>query len=310
VVDRAASESTLGAAVDLWLAAVRTQVDRSTAYNYELWLKRAMRYLEPNTPVQDIRSTTIIGLYRDMERDEVSRSSQASTGQGLRQLFNWLVEMGMIQHSPADVPLPRVERKEVKPMRAEQLASLLKAAEGNRLETLYWLAADSGARQGELFALTAGDVYLRADGMAEISITKSLQRWKGASKIKPVKTDSSRRRVLLTSQTATKIRPLLKSGPDTTLFTNTKGGHLAPTNFYRDSWSPLLKRARLPHFRFHDLRHTCATLLLLANVHPKVVSERLGHSSIEMTLDTYSHLIPTMQRSATEALERLLPKLP
>jgi integrase len=71
-------------------------------------------------------------------------------------------------------------------------------------------------------------------------------------------------------------------------------------------FKPLLKRAGLPQIRFHDLRHTCATILLSKNVNPKVVSEMLGHSSIAITLDTYSHVLPTMQESAAEAMEEAL----
>ena len=70
--------------------------------------------------------------------------------------------------------------------------------------------------------------------------------------------------------------------------------------------TPSLKPASLPLIRFHDFRHTTATLLLLANVNPKIVSERLGHSKIQVTLDTYSHLLPTMQDGAAEQMERLL----
>ena len=71
-------------------------------------------------------------------------------------------------------------------------------------------------------------------------------------------------------------------------------------------FKPLLKRAGLPEIRFHDLRHNCATLLLSKNVNPKVVSEMLGHASIAITLDTYSHVLPTMQESAAEAMEDAL----
>jgi integrase len=71
-------------------------------------------------------------------------------------------------------------------------------------------------------------------------------------------------------------------------------------------FKPLLKRAGLPQIRFHDLRHTCATLLLSKNVNPKVVSEMLGHATIAITLDTYSHVLPNMQESAAKAMEDAL----
>jgi len=77
-------------------------------------------------------------------------------------------------------------------------------------------------------------------------------------------------------------------------------------NLHDKHWKPLLERAGLPDIRFHDLRHTCATLLLTKGVHPKIVSEMLGYSSIAITLDTYSHVIPGMQEAAARAMEDAL----
>ena len=90
------------------------------------------------------------------------------------------------------------------------------------------------------------------------------------------------------------------------VFCNTKGGPLRRSHFHRQTFKPLLKRAELPDIRFHDLRHTSATLLLSAGVHPKVVQERLGHSQISVTLDTYSHVLPTLQREAAGKLDGIL----
>ena len=78
------------------------------------------------------------------------------------------------------------------------------------------------------------------------------------------------------------------------VFTTSTGGPINPSNLRQRSLMPLLKRTGLPHIRFHDLRHTCATLLLLKNVHPKFVQELLGHATIAITLDTYSHVLPSM----------------
>src|SRR5262249_47623130 len=93
--------------------------------------------------------------------------------------------------------------------------------------------------------------------------------------------------------------------PTSPLFLSRHGGRFTPYGL-RESWYTTSTRAGCRDRRFHDLRHTCATLLLLANVHPKVVSERLGHASIQITLDTYSHLLPTMQSTAVAALTAAL----
>jgi integrase len=89
------------------------------------------------------------------------------------------------------------------------------------------------------------------------------------------------------------------------VFPNTIGKLLDPRGLRRRWFDKALERAGLPHIRFHDCRHTAATLLLLQGVHPKVVSELLGHASIAITLDLYSHVLPDMQASATSAMERL-----
>ena len=92
------------------------------------------------------------------------------------------------------------------------------------------------------------------------------------------------------------------------VFCDTQGGPIHKQNLVRRSFKPLLKEAGLPDIRFHDLRHTAATLLLAKGVHPKIVQERLGHSSINLTLDTYSHVMPTLQRDAADKLDELFGK--
>ena len=90
------------------------------------------------------------------------------------------------------------------------------------------------------------------------------------------------------------------------VFATDTGGPINPSNLRQRSFASLLKRAGLPHMRFHDLRHTCATLLLSRGVHPKFVQELLGHATIAITLDTYSHVIPSMGDATAKAMEDTL----
>ncbi|MEW6233647.1 MAG: site-specific integrase, partial [Chloroflexota bacterium] len=90
------------------------------------------------------------------------------------------------------------------------------------------------------------------------------------------------------------------------VFANEDGTPADPWNIVKRHFKPLLKNAGLPDIRLYDLRHTCATLLLVAGENPKIVSERLGHASVTMTLDTYSHVLPDMQENATAKLEVML----
>jgi integrase len=144
-----------------------------------------------------------------------------------------------------------------------------------------------------------------------ISITKSLEEIDGALRIKEVKTPKGRRRVDLSEETMAALanhrKAMLASGyMEGPVFCDTQGGYLRISNLHRSSFKLILKKAKLPEIRLYDLRHTCATLLLLVDVPAKVVSERLGHSSITLTLDTYSHVLPTMQRRVADMMGRLL----
>src|SRR5262249_39821115 len=129
-------------------------------------------------------------------------------------------------------------------------------------------------------------------------------------RVKETKTKASRRRVKLAPETveilmAHKEKMQAKGNNSPLVFCTRTGGFLRAVNVRR-SLRTSLEKAKLPVIRFHDLRHTCATLLLLANVHVKVVSERLGHSKIQITLDTYSHVLPAMQDQAVQVMSGML----
>jgi integrase len=106
------------------------------------------------------------------------------------------------------------------------------------------------------------------------------------------------------------VEERLRAGPEwddnDLVFANGVGRPIEVSNLARRSFHPLLKRAGLPRVRFHDLRHSAATLLLSRGVHPKIVSEMLGHSTVSMTLDLYSHVTPTMQQHAAEMMDAVL----
>ena len=171
-------------------------------------------------------------------------------------------------------------------------------------------------RQGELLALTWEDVDLEA-GM--LRVRRTLTCAGGKYSFAEPKTKKSRRSVRLTTGAVAALRDhlerqmgemerlgsLYRAGG--LVFANETGGIINPSNLRNRSFARLLKRAGLPtDTRFHDLRHTCATLLLSRNVNPKIVSEMLGHANIAITLDTYSHVLPDMQEKAAKALEEAL----
>jgi integrase len=215
----------------------------------------------------------------------------------------------------AGLKLPRITREEIDPLDPEQTRCLLEAAKGDRLEALYVLALNTGMRQGELLALKWDDVDL-ARGV--LRVRRTLTHSGKAFVLGEPKTKKSRRTIRLTAAAVEALRAHLSRQleemervgslyePGGLIFATETGTIINPSNLRNRSFKRLLKRAGLRPIRFHDLRHTCATLLLSCNVNPKIVSEMLGHSSIAITLDTYSHVLPTMQENAIRALEDAL----
>jgi integrase len=261
-----------------------------------------------------LTDTDVTRLYKQLET-KVSASMRKRVHVTLRTLLNYAVERKAITVSPLATikqDVPRYKPPAVRPLSEAQVASLLKAARGDRLAALFTLALDSGARQGEMFGLEWDNVDLDK-GM--IYICQAAVETIEGVEIKPPKTKHSYRNVPITPETVKALRQrkaiAAREGlADRRLVFPSERGHvLIKSNFLRDTWNPIRKAAGIPNARFHDLRHSCATMLLKANVHPKVVQERLGHFSVSLTLDTYSAFIPSMQAEAAQALSGILGRL-
>ena len=228
----------------------------------------------------------------------------------LKQAVRW----GYMTKNPADdVDPPKVHTGEVTPLTREEARGFLEAVRGDRLEALYVAALHTGLRQGELLALRWEDLDLEA---RTLQVRRTVTKDGGKLAVGPTKTAKGRRRtVKLTADAVASLRGHLArqleeidglgdSFQDRGLvFCTSRGTFINPTNLRKRSFAPLLARAGLAHMTFHQLRHTAATILLLKNVNPKIVSEMLGHASIAITLDTYSHILPNMQDSAVAAME-------
>jgi integrase len=209
---------------------------------------------------------------------------------------------------------PRVARREMHRLSPQQVRAILTAATGDRLEALWIVAITTGMRQGELLGLRWRDVDL--DGRA-VSVRASLERIAGGLAFADPKTAHSRRRVSLTDvaiaalrrHRAVQLQDRLAAGSewvDSDVVFATHAGRPLHASFVLGAFRAMCVRAGVPRIRFHDLRHTAATLLLGRGVHPKIVSEMLGHSTIAITLDLYSHVTPTMQRDAAVVLDAVL----
>ena len=210
---------------------------------------------------------------------------------------------------------PRLTRHDLTPLSAAQARALLDAAQAERFAALYVLAITTGMRLGELLGLCWRDVDLET---GQLHVQHTMLRLPDGLKLREPKTPQSRRRIALTPQAVAALRrhraqqamERLQIGAawadHDLVFANAIGRPVEQGNLLSRSFWPLLARAALPRIRFHDLRHTCATLLLQQGVHVKIVSEMLGHSNIKITLDVYSHVLPDMQTPAVDAMDRLL----
>jgi integrase len=224
-----------------------------------------------------------------------------------KQALRW----GMIPRNPVDaVEAPRVARREMHVWTTEQAQAFLGAAKGDRLEALYVVALDSGMRLGELLGLQWAAIDLQADN-PYLMVKSTLQEVGGILALAEPKTSKSRRRIALSRVAIDalwdhKRRALAAGQADGFVFRDSRGGPLRRSHFHANQFKPLLKRAKVPAIRFHDLRHTMGSAWLAANVHPKVVQERLGHSTISVTMDIYSHVLPTMHQEAADHMGKLL----
>lgn len=314
-----ASES-LDKYLEKWLeSVVRSRVREATFDDYKYLLDR---YVSPTLgaiKLCDIRSIDIQKVYGDMlSEKELSARTVRMTHAVLSSAMKQAVRWHMLQRNPCDfVDLPRMARKEMQALSPEEAGRFLDAARADKLGIVLSFALATGMRPEEYLALKWSDLDLHA-GNATVRRTLIWRKGGGWYFGEP-KTSRSRRTIPIPKSLVSELadhrrkqaESRLKKGADyqnnDLVFASGEGTPIILRNLVRRHFQPVLIRAKLsPTFRLYDLRHSCATLLLSAGENPKVVSERLGHASIVLTLDTYSHVLPSMQQAATEKLERIL----
>ncbi len=305
------SRTRLAEYLERWLEeSARPSIARSTYRGYRGYVANHIAPVLGQVRLARLTPQHVQSLRAELERRGASPHAQLSAHVVLRRALSIAVRFGIIPRNPCDgVPRPRVVRRERTWLDAGQARRLLRAAKGDRLEALAVLAVTTGLRQGELLGLQWGDVDLEAGTLA---VRRQLLEH-ADGKLEPggLKTPKSRRLVDLPETAVRALEAHFKAGlqpppADAFVFTDSKGGPVRKSNLLRRWFHPLLERAGLPRIRFHDLRHTHASLLLAQGVNPKVVQERLGHSQISMTLDTYSHVVPSLQRDAARRIDDLL----
>jgi integrase len=269
--------------------------------------------------LSEIRPLEIQALYSKMQERGLSARTVRYTHAVLNSAFKQAVKWGLLSRNPAAfVDLPKRERKEMKALSPQEAANFIKAAAEDARGLVFTLALVTGMRPEEYLALQWKDVNF-GRALLTVQRTVSWNRGGGGWYFSEPKTARSRRSIPVPPSIVSRLHKhrcqqelaRRKAGAGwqdfDLVFANGDGGPLLDRNLSRRNFKDVIARAGLPaSFRLYDLRHSCATLLLTEGTNPKVVAERLGHASTTMTMDTYSHVIPSLQEEATNKLENLL----
>jgi integrase len=312
------SRQTVAQFLDKWLAHMASQISPRSHERYTEIVNKNLIPALGAARLTKLRSSQITDAYsqalasgRRDGKGGLSPNTVVYVHRVLKQALAQAVVWQDLARNPADaVKPPKVERKQMKVLDTDAMAAVVETARDTTLfiPTLLWIT--TGMRRGEVAALRWRHIDLDE---AQISVTQSAEQTKAAVRYKPPKNGKGRTVALpasvvgeLRSHRVKQAEALLKVGirlsEDTFVVAQADGSPFQPRSLTH-AFELFLAKYKLPHVRLHDLRHTHATAMLKAKVHPKVVQERLGHSTIAITLDTYSHVLDGMQEDAAEIVD-------
>ena len=302
----------VGQFLDDWLdkiarPRVRAQTFKGYEVNVRVHLKPAIGHLQ----LDQLRAVHVQELIERKSRDGLAPKSIRYMHGILRNALNHAMRWEYIVRNPAElVEGPRTHQQEIQPLGREEAQRFLHVVRGDRLEALYTVALTMGLRQGEALGLRWPDVDL---DLGYLRIGRQLQRIDHKYELVEPKTMRSRRQLAIPGPI---VQALRRHQERQTLERDAAGlrwhetklvfcrpdGHPLSGSVVTHRFQELLVKAGLPKRRFHDLRHSCATLMLAQGVSPRVVMEVLGHSQISLTMNTYAHVLPEMKREAADRM--------
>jgi integrase len=304
----------LGEYLERWLTDSVKDSVRASTYESYAWLIRT--YVLPALGSIKLKALTpahVQAFYRAKLDAGLSPRTVQYTHAVLHRALKQALRWNLVPRNVTEaVDPPRLVKKEVQHLTLKQATEFLKIVSEDRFEALYVLAITTGLRRGELLGLKWVDVNLNRE---VLSVQRALspkgktfnrpKNAKGRSiHLTPVAAEALKRHRVTQNEERSRVGGRWQE--QGLIFPSQVGTPMNPSNFINRSFKPLLKRAELPSIRFHDLRHTFASLMLSNGEHPKIVQEILGHAQISLTLDTYSHAIPSMQSGAVGRLGELL----
>ncbi len=287
---------------------VRTSSEKSTYALYEVIVRTKINPTIGGLRISKVEPLHIQRMLSALDKQGATARTRQVVLQVAKRAFRDAVRMRIIPYNPAsEIERPKHRTREMSVLTFEQVAKLLETVRNDRLFALYVLAVTTGMRQGELLGLQWQDIDF-IDG--SLRVVRQLGDVRGELYFTEPKTKRGKRYISLPQVAVAALREHLmdlgrEPKPSEIVFTDTHGGPIRRSSLRRNWFHPALKRAELPMIRFHDLRHTAATLLLAQNLNPKIVQERLGHTQIATTIDIYGHVIPSMQKEASDRLDHL-----
>ncbi len=302
-----------GSYLEIWLEHAKARVRLKTWERYAGMIHFHVIPALGDVALSELSAVGIQHFYTALMK-KVSTGSTLNVHLVLRNALAQAVRWGYLGSNPADgAQPPRPRRKELVVVDPALAQLVLEKSSGSRYELPIAIALATGMRRGEILGLRWVDVspdYLSLQVMRTLAATKDGWRFEEP------KTRRSRRSVVLPSFLVPYLevrkvdrderREVLASNwHEYDMVCDQPNGEPWNPDFFSSGWAPFLRNRGLPHLRFHDLRHAHATMMLQQGVHPKIVSERLGHASIGITLDIYSHVLPSMQSEAADAIDRI-----
>lgn len=280
------------------------EIEESTAYNYKQTLPYVAEALGEND-VTEITEQMIYEYVKSLIHSSLTYSSTRVYCKVIKLSFKYAVGCGYIHYNPAKaVKMPKRTRAEVKVFKKEEIPLILSVDGPNWVKNGIVIAFRTGMRPSEIFALKWTDIHFQ---IGYISVQRAISRANSNTKL--TKTPSSVRRIDIDTiliRYLYNMYSIRKTDNDFVFPAppRSKRDYRVPWNISQHL-KDMCDKAGIEYKNFYALRHTHATMLLEMNVHPKIVQERLGHSSIEITMEIYSHVTPTIQQKAVAAMETI-----
>ena len=308
---------TVGTWMDTWFENVaKIKVRPSSHQTYKGYIDNHIKPNIGNIPLEKLTTMDLQKFYRKLltkgrveriESKDQPKGLSAKTVRNINQVISSAMDLAVAQkiilNNPTDAcELPKVAHKEMQTVAVEQLQAFLQEAKATGVYEMYYIELATGLRRGELLGLKWQDIDWKN---GSIKVRRQVARVDGQIVEAPLKTKNSYRAVSISSQAIEVLREQKRKTNDTYVFPSPNGGPISPDSV-NNMLKRVLERAGIPMVRFHDLRHTFATIALQNGVDIKTVSGMLGHFSAGFTLDTYAHVTKAAQKEAAQTMGNVL----